>query len=261
MKKISYKNQYENLLTFDLKNQRIHGVLHTPQSIKTHTLVIFCGGINAERTDINNMAINFARFLAPKGIAVFRFDYRGLAISDGNSWDMTIDTKIEDIKCIVENLSEDFKDIFLLGFSDGARNILDLEEICSSIKGLIMWSPTLIYNKTQQTKQSKPFYDKKRKKLLFPLYSLYLGKEFYMNLKNKEEQVPDQWSRLKKNIFISWAEKDRIVNATKELVGNKTNKSKIHKKTILGASHLYANSGHRDELFAETYNWLEKIKS
>jgi alpha/beta superfamily hydrolase len=251
------KKQRESLFTININGQRILGVMHRPLSNCKKKIIIMCGGLNAQRCDINRIGVKFSREMASKGISVIRFDYRGLGVSEGDSWNMTIDSKIEDINGILDYVSNTFTydQIFLLGFSDGARNIVEICSIRSDITGAVFWNPTLIYNKVDGG-SNKPILDKKTKKVLWVLNGNFLGSEFYRSVKKHEENIMRLWEQLSIPIFIIWGEEDITTITTKKNLSEAMTQAPLTEFNIKGAKHLFCRESDHTMLIQETYNWL-----
>ena len=72
----------ELALTFSCEGAALIGVLHRPASYTTRAVLIVVGGPQT-RVGSHRQFVLLARDLAARGVAVFRFDYRGMGDSDG----------------------------------------------------------------------------------------------------------------------------------------------------------------------------------
>ncbi|USK44103.1 alpha/beta hydrolase [Cytobacillus oceanisediminis] len=253
----SNPNNKESLFQLSVEGENILGIHH--QAATKDKLIIFCGGINAQRCDLNRIGVKFSRAMASKGISVIRFDYRGLGVSEGFSWNMTIESKIKDIKAIVNYAINtlQFKEIYLLGFSDGARNIVGLASDYPEVKGLVLWNPALIYNQVNNG-ENKPILDKKTKKILWTVNGNYLSSEFYRSVQRAENRVLDEWYSLNKPVLIIWGEKDVTTITTREKLKDNF-KDSVTQKTVLDGRHLFCKKKDHLFLIEETFNWLSNI--
>lgn len=251
-------NQRESLIQVKVGNDSIFGVIHEPIFADSKKLVIYCGGINAQRCDVNRIAVKFSREMAAKGVSVLRFDYRGLGVSEVCSWDMTIDTKIEDITAVLDYAlaTQRFDEIFLLGFSDGARNIVPIALDRPEVMGLIMWNPTLVYNKVKAG-SNKPVLDKKTKKILWVLNGIFLSSEFYRNVQKVEEHMGICWSEIKKPVCIIWGGDDITTRDTKRLMFENKTFADVTEIIVPGAKHLFCRQREHEQLISTTQNWLK----
>lgn len=134
----------EKLVTF-VDQGSLAGVIHVPDH-RFHRcpLVIFCPGKNGERYETNRMVVKLARQLVNMGIIFFRFDYYGMGLSDGDYHEVTISSKVSNVRRASEYAQRLFgdriSDTVLLGFSDGARTALLAANQLEN-RHLILWSP------------------------------------------------------------------------------------------------------------------------
>ena len=74
--------QIEQALVFACEAQHLVGVLHAPEG--AHTGLIMVSGGDQYRVGSHRMFVELARTLANAGIAVMRFDHRGIGDTAGN---------------------------------------------------------------------------------------------------------------------------------------------------------------------------------
>lgn len=94
------------------------------------------------------MLVHLGNELVQNGIALIRFDYRGLGISEGDFSETDMQTKTEDIRAVVEytlNVYEgEDPSIILVGFSDGIKQILScFNDLQFPIAGVLMLNPVI----------------------------------------------------------------------------------------------------------------------
>ncbi|MEC2074257.1 alpha/beta hydrolase [Alkalihalophilus marmarensis] len=248
-------NNHEALFQLPVENEMILGIHH--QSTTKDKLIIFCGGLNAQRCDLNRIGVRFSREIAKRGISVVRFDYRGLGVSEGFSWDITIESKIKDIKAIINYAINklNYSEIYLLGFSDGARNIVKLANDYNQVRGLILWNPALIYNQVKSG-ENKPVVDRKTKKVLWTVNGNYFSSEFYRSVQRNEAHILDDWNLMNKPVLIIWGENDVTTITTRKNLKDKINNN-VTQKIILGGRHLFCRKDDHLSLIKETYKWLK----
>lgn len=117
---------------FKNENYNLFGVLHKPD-ISTSNIhhpvsglsglgIVFCHPFAEEKLISHRIILNLARELTKEGAYCLRFDYMGHGDSDGNFEDSTIETRLSDIRCAVNYLSNRtaVKSISLLGVRFGA---------------------------------------------------------------------------------------------------------------------------------------------
>jgi hypothetical protein len=86
-------------------SSRLFGCLHAPLSAPTAGVII-CPPLCAEAARNYRREVLLARTLAARGIAVLRFHYRGSGNSDGESWELSLATMIEDTVAATDHLRE-----------------------------------------------------------------------------------------------------------------------------------------------------------
>lgn len=127
----------------------ILGMAHFPlRSMVGNPVLILCYGLNGNRVENNRMLVYLGYELAQNGIALIRFDYRGLGVSEGDFSETDMQTKMKDINAIVEytlNVYEsDNPNIILVGFSDGIKQILScVNDLRVPIEGILMLNPVI----------------------------------------------------------------------------------------------------------------------
>ena len=104
----------ERALTFDCAAERLVGVLAEPDVASDVGVVIVVGGPQY-RVGSHRQFLLFARRLAAEGLAVLRFDYRGMGDSTGSA--------------------RSFEDVAL----DVAAAIDALQAACSAVRRVVLW--------------------------------------------------------------------------------------------------------------------------
>ena len=110
------------------------------------TGIVFCSAFAEEKLWSHRVFVNFARFLAAKGIAVLRFDYMGTGDSEGDSEDATLETHLTDIGAAVEELKKRarVRAVGLLGLRFGATlALLAAQRHLADAAFLVLWEPIL----------------------------------------------------------------------------------------------------------------------
>ena len=136
----------EHWLSFDVDNQRCHGMLHLPLELQSQTVpcVLMLHGFTGQALEPHRLFIHIARALAKKGIAAFRFDFRGSGNSEGDFSEMTAQREIEDARAalrLLESRSELDRSRFgLLGLSMGGM-ISGLTVEVETVKALCLLAP------------------------------------------------------------------------------------------------------------------------
>lgn len=131
----------EAAFVFTCEETQLTGILHTPPQEATTGVVVIVGGPQY-RVGSHRQFVSFARFLAEQGIAVFRFDYRGMGDSDGNIRDFN--TINQDIRAAIDHfliLQPQLENIILWGLCDAASAAVFYAKDDERVKGLILLNP------------------------------------------------------------------------------------------------------------------------
>lgn len=131
------------------------------------------------------MATLAARKAEKLGVAMLRFDYRGLGLSDDEFWHTSISRKIEDTLAMIDFLKGCFQNenfsLIPLGFSDGARIAAGLYKQRPDIAGFVFWSP-IFYSIAADFSELKKGIRIGRhpvtKELVYPFNGIWLGVEY-----------------------------------------------------------------------------------
>jgi hypothetical protein len=103
-------------------NNQVYGILYRPDGVKKAPLVIISHGFGGT----HQFGTAYAEALAPQGYAVYCYDFCGgsnFSRSEGKTSEMSIFTEADDLKAVMDQLSEkeyiDPKHIILMGESQG----------------------------------------------------------------------------------------------------------------------------------------------
>jgi len=131
----------ETPILFEAEGARLLGILHRPEGSAKAGLVIVVGGPQY-RIGAHRQFVHLARHLAAEGVAVLRFDYRGLGDSEGSFTGFeNIDADIDAaIGALLEQVP-DLENIVLWGLCDAASAILMKRRHGAAVKGLVVANP------------------------------------------------------------------------------------------------------------------------
>lgn len=242
------------------------GILHLPDGEDaSYPTVIYCPGKNGERYEVHRLAVKFGRLLADRGIAMLRFDYYGLGLSDGYFHEMTTSTKVSNVMKAYEYVSDhaklDRNKIVLLGFSDGARIAL-LSALQAGVGRIVLWSPLFQEYWGNFPGTSVPRFTRHpqfRDKLVLPWAGHWVGMDFYKDLKLHE--VDRKLNRYNGESLLLYGEEDPLYCEEREKMppnnfsiyhGNKKNQ-------VIGiarAGHLFNSVELERCVMAYTADWL-----
>jgi uncharacterized protein len=136
-KKIFFKNK---------DGLNLCGVLTEPL-LKTDKCAVLCHGITALGKD-GEIYSELAKKLAEKGIAAFRFDFRGHNESEGNSINLTVSGEQGDLADAMGFLAGcGYKNFVIAAASFGAGPVcLFLVKNPSAFKAVALWNPIIDYD-------------------------------------------------------------------------------------------------------------------
>lgn len=126
--------------------RRLFGILHEPDaSVRQNIAVVFCAALFEEKLWSHRVMVNFARFLAARGVSVLRFDYFGDGESEGRFEAASVATRVADIADAVEFCRQQTRveRVYVLGLCYGATLAL-----CAALRedagaGVVAWAPVM----------------------------------------------------------------------------------------------------------------------
>lgn len=143
-------SQIENREPIVLSNngQKIFGVLHLPKAVSNPPCILICHGLGGHKTGRYRIYVDLAEALIKRGIASFRFDFRGSGDSEGEFSEVTLTGEVEDALKAFEYLKTetriDRERIGVFGRSmGGAVAVLSSAET-QMVKSMALWAP--MYN-------------------------------------------------------------------------------------------------------------------
>ncbi|WP_027461113.1 alpha/beta hydrolase [Deinococcus murrayi] len=134
--------------------QRVYGMLHLPQEqglgAERPSLgwpsVVMLHGFTGNRAGDHRLLPLFSRYLAARGVASLRFDFRGSGESEGDFSEMTVAREVEDTEAAFQYVRAlpmlDPERVMLLGFSMGGLVAALAAERVRPHR-LALWAPAL----------------------------------------------------------------------------------------------------------------------
>ncbi len=134
-------SQGEQLTTFDCSGDQLCGVYHAPEG-EPHSAVLMVVGGPQYRVGSHRQYLKLARALAADGVAVLRFDYRGMGDSEGNYRGFEyIDEDIAAALSHLAVLAPGAEHRVLLGLCDGATAAAFYAARHEGVDGLVLYNP------------------------------------------------------------------------------------------------------------------------
>lgn len=250
---------------FENEGKLILGIFHVAniqQSIPV--VLVMCYGLNGNRVIENRIGVKFGEFLESNKLNLIRFDYRNVGVSEGEFEYSNLDDRVHDIVAVCNYAKSCFYSerikIILIGFSDGARNVL---EAITKIKvdGVIFWNP--IFNIPKNHYRHKFDYNKE-KLILHPLYRFPIKKLLGVGLNHRVIRQIEKENNIglmedfEDNILLIFGEKDESTKDVKTFLlrNDYICKKNIDYNIIKEANHLFNQSDSIKEIFSVTLEWL-----
>lgn len=198
----------ENELEFSIKNtigQTISGVVYMPEEIsEPKPIVIFSHGYAANYKRVEG----HCKYLASKGYPAIAFDFRGGGAeskSDGKQSEMTIETEIMDLKCVIQFAKKlaiaDHDRIYVMGESlGGLVTLLTVTDKDIDVRGVALWSPALMIPE-----------DSKKRLNNEPLERKPIEVSDWFDEVSASIDIMKRIKGLKTPVIMFWGEKDTIV--------------------------------------------------
>lgn len=131
----------ESAIAFGCEDETLFGVLHRPVQPGTRGVVIVVGGPQT-RVGSHRQFVLLARALADAGVAVLRFDYRGMGDSGGVARDFTgVDADIRAAVDCLHQLVPEIHDVVLWGLCDAASAALFYAPRDARVRGIALANP------------------------------------------------------------------------------------------------------------------------
>jgi alpha/beta superfamily hydrolase len=250
----------------NISGESILGMIHMPwRKAKGNPAVIMLYGFNGERVDNSRLSVLCGRLAEQQGVTFVRFDYRGLGLSEGEFWNTTLETKIQDAQTVIKFVSDfcgEQLSIIALGFSDGVRIATNLLEICPHISGLCLWSPVLfpLIDEVHGKIRRKFYREPQTNQLVTPHRGLWVGQQYLRQLSSVDNGY-NQVKNSNKPILAVFGDYDPAIIKTQDELEKliQDGQENIHVKMIPGADHLYSQKKWIEEITNETVRWVLSV--
>lgn len=125
---------------FNSEGQRVAGILHLPED-RNPPCVIASHGLQSSKESTKYIALG--EKLSQNGIAMLRFDFRGIGESEGRWEDDTVSRRIADLRSAIDFVRTDRRfrqGVGLLGSSLGGYVTLIVASSDKEIKASVIWA-------------------------------------------------------------------------------------------------------------------------
>ncbi|GLI08262.1 acetyltransferase [Paenibacillus tyrfis] len=249
-------------------DRRMAGILHLPtRGTPPFPVVIYCPGKNGERYEVHRLAVKLARRLADEGVAMLRFDYCGLGLSDGHYYDMTTSSKVSNVLKAWDEVRRrpelDSGRTAYLGFSDGARIALMAAER-SGVDRVVLWSPLFYEFGGAHPSGKRPRFTRhalNKEKLVMPWAGLWISMEFYRDLQELDKEAVLR--AYEGRSLLVYGDDDPLIHEEFEKV--RTDSYAIYRGdaghevcAVQGAGHLFTSRLFEERIMDVTGQWLKR---
>lgn len=226
----------------------IYGTLKLPKE-NADKLVIFVHGFTGFRNE--HLFFNGAKFFAQKGVATFRFDLYSDEKGGRTFTDCDTQTHVDDLQSVYDYFKTEYKKVYLVGHSWGGVVVLQLK---LNVSGIILWEP------------SHSSFDFKEDEYKFnealDAYLLNWGNVYVVGKKLHDETIniipaAKLISGINSPIKIISAGNSNLLEGGKDYY--KLAQEPKAFTIVDGASHCFDEEGAEEELFAETFDWIDKF--
>ncbi len=227
---------------FKNEGQRLSGVLHLPDRDSPPCVVASHGLLSSKESE---KYIALGERLAGEGIAMLRFDFRGIGESQGKLEDDTVSRRIADLGAAIDfvlNRPGLGKRIGLVGSSLGGYVSLLKAAADREVRALVIWATPFHLDDLGSKKQEEDY----------PLP----GKAFFKDLPKHRLQ----WVLPKvPNCMVIHGEKDELVPVDQawEIFQGLGSPKEIH--VLEGADHRLTEPVHRQRAMGLTAEWFKKF--
>jgi uncharacterized protein len=134
-------NFEERAVIFSCNDSWLYGILTLPEQTGSRGVLIVVGGPQY-RVGSHRQFTLLARHLAANGVAVLRFDYRGMGDSEGNT--RTFEGLGDDLRCAIDKFFKEIPtldELVIWGLCDAASAALFYAHQDERITGLVLLNP------------------------------------------------------------------------------------------------------------------------
>lgn len=247
-------NAEQRALQFSCQGHSLVGIIDVPERPLQRGVLVISGGPQY-RVGSHRHYTLLARLLAPRGIPVMRFDYRGMGDSEGEPRGYaSID---DDIRAAIKEFfmqMPDMQEIVIWGLGDGATAAALYAHTDARVRGLVLLNPWA--GGACGAAQSA---------LLPQLLSRFGEIGFWKKVGSRHAVAVDADMPMPQRIIASLACFDGaalVVVGGADAIGREfadlmeRNDTPCRRVTIAGANHTFASREWRDEVAELSANWI-----
>ena len=229
-------------VSFKSEGQRVAGMLHLPEAANPPCVIASHGLLSSKES---TKYIALGEQLAQNGIAMLRFDFRGIGESEGKWEDDTVSRRIADLRSAIDFVGSDRRfrqGVGLLGSSLGGYVTLIVAAPDKEIEASVIWATPFHLDglELKQDVEGMP----------------PLGKAFFKDL--PKHRLPLLLRKVSKCMVIH-GEADELVPVDQawEIFRGLGSPKEIH--VIESADHRLTQPGHRQRAMDLSAEWFRKF--
>ena len=244
-------------------NKEVLGVMHiTSQQFDIPKMLIMCYGLDGNRVEQHRMSIKLGESCEKMNMNLVRFDYANVGVSEGEFVESTLQERIRNTIKVCEFVEGCFNgnvEIYLVGFSDGAKIASHVTEHINVIKGLIMWNPIINLDNDNIYTTSV-----NREKLILHPMTRKPSKQLFglaMNLQMVRELAKDNTAELlkKQDVLFIFGENDRFTLNVRKFIEKVIVESTSSELVLVkNAGHVFTDIDSEKIVIHRTLEWICK---
>lgn len=247
--------------------KELAGIFHiSGKQREIPVVLIMCYGLNGNRSEQHRMSVKLGELCEKNAINIVRFDYADTGISEGDFYFTNISVRIRNVVDIYDFVSGCFGGkllVYLAGFSDGAKIVINAKEYIDKLQGIVLWNPIInipkeaaVENELQKISKKMKLHKKYRKPYK-QLLGLCMNPMLISELKydNSAEKLNDNLQKL----FI-FGEEDRFTKKIKEYI-EECRFHNVSISIIKEAGHLFGSTVMERQVNDITVKWIQEQES
>ena len=247
-------NAGQRALQFTCQGSSLVGIIDVPERPLTRGVLVISGATQY-RVGSHRHYTLLARLLAPRGIPVMRFDYRGMGDSEGDA--RGFDDIDDDIRAAIKEFLMQMpalEEIVIWGLGDGATAAALYAHLDPRVRGLVLLNP---WSGGASGAAQSP--------LLPNLLSRFGEIGFWKKVGSRHAVAVDPDMPMPQRVIASLACFDGaalVVVGGADAIGREfvdlmeRNDTACRRVTIAGANHTFASREWRDEVAELSANWI-----
>lgn len=243
---------------FDVRGERLYGMLHIPDAVSSAPCVVFCHGFTGHRIEAHRLFVKAARALVAHGIAALRFDFRGSGESDGDFADMTVSREIEDAHAAIEFAASQPEvnplRLGLLGLSLGGCVAACCAPVDERIRALVLWAAVARPNEIIRRNLDAEQLELLDRRGWLIVNGMRVGKQFFDDIERIEPL--NAVRQFRNAALVVHGSLDQVVPVEDAHLYADALGGETQLRIIEGADHTFSRYDWESEVIRITCEWL-----